>query len=1042
MNAEVKKSGGLIGFFIRNSVAANLMMLFVIILGLVSYVGMNKQLYPTLPPSQIDIDVTYFGASAKEIEENVIIKIEDRLRDLPEIKRLRSWSNYNTGKLSIELKQKIDPGIVLDKIKLRLDGIPSFPTEMDPILVNLVENYQPVIRLALVGDIAFESLKPYAQEVKQELLNLKNVSLVNVNLPSSEIAIEIDPMSLRMYQLTLADVQSRLASYSENISSGQIRAETGNISLRVEQQGYDVSAFENIPLITAPSGFQVKLKDVATVNDNFVEGVHIYTYSDKNAAFIEVQSVPGQDMSAVAQSVRNYVSFKNQHLPTSVSIETIIDGTRYLDERLSMMEENLLQGAVLVLLMLGLFLSFRLAFWVVVGLPVCFLGAALLMPFFGVSINIISLFAFIMVLGLVVDDAIVVGESVHQQTQNKGVSHDSVETGVRRVAKPAIFGVLTTIAVFVPFLFGEGPQSNMFKGISTIVIFCLIFSILESKFILPAHLAHSNDKPPKPNGFKFKLNGALESFTSNQLSRAVAWSIERKWSMLLLFVCTLLVSVSLLRFGHVKSISDPKVPIDQPELQVELHDNASHSTVRNAAAALDSMIKAVDKQTVEEFGKSMIDSILIETTSQTEIKVTVPLVAESDRPYNTFELSKRWRENMPDIVSLKSVQIKDDVLGRNKLFGDFGYFLYSDDIGILNQAAKSLISELKNIQGVYEVSSTISTGQRELVMELKPIAHTLGLELADIGRQLAQSHFGAEVERFNRDGEEVRVLVRYPHNVRASISELQYARIYTPESEEVMLGDMVYFKEQEVVTTIRREGGKRSIYVFGSVDQQQVSMNQVLNTADADVLPKIKSDFPAISTQLGGNVKESQAEQSQMLLFTIAALMMVYILLAVPLKSYSQPFLIMSIIPFCVVGAIWGHWLFSEDFSLVSNFGLVAAAGVVVNDSLILVDRINQKMQQQMEIVEGVIAAVCERFRAILLTSITTFVGLLPIMFETSLQAKFVTPMAISLGFSVLFATCITLFLIPCLYVAGNRIRSVFGNRSFGLSKLSFKKAA
>lgn len=1041
MSEQVNQQKGLIGFFIRNSVAANLMMWFIIILGLIAYVGMNKQLYPDLPPSQIEISVNYFGVSGKEVEQNVIVKIEDRLRDLPEIKRLRSWSNDNNGRLIIELNKDADAADVLDKVKLRIDSIASFPAQMDPIVVNLLENYQPVIRLALVGDMDYVDLKPYAQTIERELLNLKNVSVVNTQLPGNEIAIEIDPMALRMYQLSTDDIRARLGAYSENISAGQLRAETGNIALRVEQQGYDVVAFENIPLITAANGYQVKLKDVAKVKDSFIEGVHVFTYSDTNAVFIEVQSVLGQDMSAVAESVRNYVRYKNGHLPGNMTIETIIDGTRYLDERLSMMEENLLQGAVLVLLMLGLFLSFRLAFWVVVGLPVCFLGATLLMPVFGVSINIISLFAFIMVLGLVVDDAIVVGESVHHESDKNGFSRQNVEAGVRKVAKPAIFGVLTTIAVFVPFLFGDGAQSNMFKGIATIVILCLVFSLLESKLILPAHLAHSRHNPPKVGGFKHRFNARLQAFTEHQLARAVGWSIARKWSMLLLFVCTLVVSAALLMFGHVRSIADPKVPIDQPEIKVELHDNASQVTYKAAVAQLDAMVKQVEAETVKTYGKPMVQSILIESTGQSEFKMTVPLVDEGQRPYSTFELSKRWREHMPQIVALKSVQIKDDVLGRNKLYGDFGYYLYSDDIAGLNQAAKALITELKQLPGVYEVSSTISTGKKELLMRLKPVANTLGLALADIGRQLAQSHFGAEVERFNRNGEEVRVLVRYQKDIRASISELQYARIYTPDGQEVMLGDMVEFSEHEVVTTIRREGGKRSIYVFGSVDQQQANINKVVAKVKREILPQLLKGHPGITTQLGGNIKETMAEQDQMLLFSIAAMLMVYTLLAVPLKSYVQPFLIMSIIPFCVVGAIWGHWLFAEDFSLVSMFGLVAAAGVVVNDSLILVDRINQKMAEGFAVVEGVVAAVCERFRAILLTSLTTFAGLLPIMFETSLQAKFVTPMAISLGFSVLFSTAITLFLIPCLYVAGCGLKTRFKNTGVKLAKLRLNKA-
>lgn len=1032
MTAAVEKRGGLIGFFINNSVAANLMMMFVVILGLISYLSVNKQIFPTSQLNQIQIMVNYFGVSPKEMEETVVRKIEDSLRNLPEVKRMRSWSSHNTGEVLLELKKGTDNAFALDKVKSSLDAIAALPRDMDPIVVNLLENIQPVVRLSLAGDGNVAQMRQYAQEVERDLLNLQNVSVVDLKLPASEVAIEIDPLSLRMYQLTMDDIRERLASYSDNVSSGQIRSESGVIAMRVQQQAYDRAAFEHIPLITAPSGMQVKLKDVATVKDGFVEGVHFYRYSGKQAVFMEVKATPEQDMTAVAASVRNYIAYKNQHLPAWLNIETIIDGTDYLDQRLSMMEENLLQGALLVLVMLSIFLSFKLAFWVVVGLPVCFLGAVLMMPFFGVTINIISLFAFIMVLGLVVDDAIVVGESVHNQTERDGMSNESVEKGVRRVAKPAVFGVLTTIAVFLPFLFSDGEKAELFTGIATIVIFCLVFSIIESKLILPAHLAGSKQTPAKPGSFKHKLNTALTSFTTHRLAKAVAWSVSRKYSVLFSFICVLLVSLSMIQFGHVKSIPDPKVPFDYPEITIELHDNASEATIANAVKALDGMVKSIDQKTIEQYGQGMVKDILIESVTQTEIKVTVPLVPEHIRPYNTFELANRWREQMPDIVGLKSVFIIDDVLGQTSRYGDFGYFLYSDDVATLNSAAKQLIAQIKQITGVYEVSSTISVGAKELVMELKPVANTLGLELAEIGRQLAQSHFGAEVERFNRGGEEVRVVVRYAENIRASVSELQYARIYTPAGDEVMLGDVVELKEQESVNIIRRESGKRSLYVFGSVDQQQVRFGTVLNTVEQDILPQLLDRHPGLSTQLGGHIVETQAEKNQMMLFTVAALLMVYILLAVPLKSYVQPLLIMSIIPFSVIGAIWGHWFFAEDFSLVSQFGLVAAAGVVVNDSLILVDRINLKVAQGIELLQALVGAVCERFRAILLTSLTTFVGLLPIMFETSLQAKFVTPMAISLGFSVLFATFIVLFLIPCLYMIGVSVKRRLG----GVSKL------
>ncbi|MEI5661678.1 efflux RND transporter permease subunit [Pseudoalteromonas sp. UG3-1] len=1029
---KVNLEPGIINFFIKNPVAANLLMAFIIILGAISYQATHKQIFPALDVDTIAINVTQFGASAKEIEENVISKIEHSLMGLPEVKRMRSWSRESSGELLLELQKSAEPESVLDKVKLAVDATPSFPADLEPIVINLREHLQPVIRLALVHSEDDNILRRYALEVKQELLNLKNVAIVNDNLSLAEVAIEVSPIALQMYHLTMDDIRLELQKYSNNLSVGAVRTESGVIPLRVENQAYKESEFAQIPIKTFESGLQIKLQDIATIQKRAVEGTHVFSFSDKPAVSFDVVAAEYQDAVAVVDSVNKYVKFKNQHLPHKLSLEVIIDGTAYLDERLSMMENNLIQGAILVLLVLSLFLSIRLALWVVVGLPVCFLGAALVMPVFDVTINLVSLFAFIMVLGLIVDDAIVVGESVYGHTTFLGHSKQAVALGVKKVAKPAVFGVLTTIAVFFPFVFSNGSQSELFKGISVIVIFCLVFSIIESKLILPSHLAGLPPKKAKKSGFKYQLNCAISNFSRGWLANKVMWSLQHKWSMLLLFISIFVLSVSLIQFGYVKSVPDPMVPIDQPEVTLELNDNASTDIVEQAAKAFQAMLKAEEQKTIAKFGRGMIQDILIESVGQTELKFTIILVDEERRPYDTFELSRRWRENIPDIVALKAIRIKDDVLGQNNLYGDFGYFLYSDNIGDLNAAAKLFAAELKQQSGLYEVGSTISVGRKELLMELKPLARKLNLTLAEVARQLHQTHSGAEADRFSYLGEEIRVMVRYPQSSRASISELQYVRIKLGSGEEVFLGDVVNFKESQAVTTLRREAGKRSLYVFASIDHQQVNGARVMEHVKSELLPKVKAKYPSVTTDLGGKVKEVSSEKDQMLTFFVASLLAVYILLAIPLKSYFQPLLIMSVIPFCIVGAIWGHWIFAEDFSLVSIFGLIAAAGVVVNDSLILVDRINEKMNGNLAIEECIKQAVHERFRAILLTSLTTFLGLLPIMFETSLQAKFVSPMAISLGFAVLVSTLVTLFLVPILYVIGLRVKP----RISGLSPL------
>ncbi|PKH85424.1 efflux RND transporter permease subunit [Colwellia sp. Bg11-28] len=1008
---------GIIAYFINNPILSNLMMVFIIVIGLLSYFNIQKQMFPNIEINKVHIEVSYPGASPQEIEESILIKIEESIKGITEIKRGVSKSYRGSGSIVLEIDPQKELSEILDKIKYKVDSISVFPADMEPITIYQAEFQQDVIQMSLVGDQPLNELKPLAKKIEDELLQLKNVSLVDLNIPEDEISIEIKPNTLRKYGLSFDDVKKAINKYSANTSAGQLRTDVGIISVRVQNQFYEGKEFRHIPVKIGDNGSKVLLQDIAVINDGFVEGERYFKHSGHNAVYISIKATADQDMTLVAQSVHDFIALRNKNLPKGIELKTIVDMTYYLNARLDMMLMNLVQGAILVALILSLFLRFKLAMWVMVGLPVCFFGAIMVMPFLGVSLNIVSLFAFIMVLGIVVDDATVIGESIYTEIQNKESSGvDSVIIGVNKVVTPATFGVLTTIAVFAPFTLSNGPDSSFFYGISVVVILCLIFSLIESKLILPAHIAQTDFSKTSESGWRVNFNNTFNAFINGPYRQFLKLCLEWRWLVFSCFIALLIISLSLISASYIRTVPTPKVPHDFPVITLEMNDNVSDQQTIDALKAIESVVLQSDQRINNEFGQSMIKDLLLMKQGRTEAQLVISLIDEVQRPFDTFELSRRWREIMPEIAGVKSISIQDDVNGPKKE-GEFGYLLYGSDIHTLNTAGRQLISNLQQEKGLYDIGSSIDPASKEIQILLLPVAYDLGIDLAAIAHQMGSSFYGGEVQRIIRDGEEVRVMVRYPKSIRKAFSSLKHAIITLSDGKKVMLGDVATLKEVPGISYIRREGGSRTVYIYGAIDEGIVEPNKIITIIEDKILVALKEDFPNVKTELGGSIEERQAQNSEQVLFFILGMLIVYMLLAVPLKSYTQPIIIMSIIPFSLTGAVWGHFFFGLDLSIMSFFGIIAAAGVVINDSLVMADFINQKIKQGESILNAVVDGGCARFRAIFLTSITTFFGVLPIMFETSLQAKFVIPMAVSLGFSVLFAAIVTLVLVPCFYV-------------------------
>ena len=1036
-------SGGIISYFAKNSVAANLLMLFIAVVGLLSYFTIKQQLFPDQTPNRIHISASLPGASAKEVEELVLVKIEEAIKGISEIDKVIATALQGSGRVSIRLTRRAEPARALERVKTRIDSIATFPVNMEPAVVSLDHSIQNVMEISLVGDISLPQLKVAGQEIKDELLHLEQVTLVDLLAPEEEISIEIPPYKLLEYGLSIGDISSAIAQHSANLSAGLISSEQGNLAIRAANQSLYAEDFESIPVKFTEDGGRVLLGELARITDSFTDGENYLTFSGKNAISLIVNATEEQSITRVADSVKHYIAQKNATLPSGLVLETLVDYTYYLDARLQMMLSNLLQGACLVALLLTLFLRLKLALWVMAGLPICFLGAVMLMPVFGLSINIITLFAFIMVLGIVVDDAIVTAESVYTQVETKGRGIDNVISGVKKVATPATFGVLTTMTVFFPFVFSSGPDSAMFFGIAMVTILCLAFSLIESKLILPAHLSTLTPSVQGQNHWRTRFDNGLNHFIHGPYQSLLRCCVAHKWLTTTIFFAVLFVTLALVSSNRVKFVANPSIPHDFPIISIQMNNNSAVSHTIETLKNVEQHIRAVDAQTQQEYGQKMIRDILALNDGRTEARLIVPLVDDELRPYDTFELSRRWRQEIPNLPGVKAVSIQDD-LNASSNGGDFGYRLYGKNMQQLQSAALALVTELKGQNGLIDINSSIDVAGREIQMQLKPVASDLGLTLKDVATQVGFGFYGSEAQRVMRDKEEKRVLVRYPLATRQEISSLQYAVVKTPGGDDVMLGDIATLSLAPGASKIRREEGVRNVYVWGSVNSAVVSPGHAVSIIESAILPMIKEQYPGVTTELGGDIQEQNSQLNEQLLFLVAGLIGVYILLAVPLKSYRQPLIILLVIPLGYTGAIWGHYLFGIPLSTMSIFGLIAAAGVVINDSLVMIDYTNQARIRGLSASEATIEAGCKRFRPILLTSLTTFAGVLPLMFESSLQAKLIVPMAVSLGCSVLFATLVSLLMLPPLYLllAGDKPTGSFIATHFNIGRWLFKRVA
>lgn len=1037
LEPEYNTYKGTIPWFARNSVAANLMMIIIIGIGLGSALNIQRTVQPEFEVNLVRITVPYPGATPDEVEKGVVLKIEEVLKDIESIESIESTADESVANLSIEIFEGYDTLAVMDEIKSAVDGIVSFPEQAERPIINRVDFNNHAVNIQLYGNMDERGLKSLAEQVKQELMLDDNIAYVQINgARDFEISIEIPEHTLLQYGLSLSEVADAIRRASLDSPGGAIKTSNGDIMLRTRGQARHQHEFERLVLITNPDGTRLTLGDIATIRDGFVEQDGFSFFDSEASIGLQVFAVGDQDIITVANAAKDYVSRKRAALPEGISIDSWADITFYLQGRMDMMLKNLGMGALLVFIVLGLFLNVKLAFWVMVGLPICFLGTFAIMPMIGISLNMLSLFGFILVLGIVVDDAIIIGESAYAEAEKKGHSIETVITGALRVATPATFGVLTTIMAFSPTLFTEGAFSPFPEAVGWVVILCLCFSLVESKWILPAHLAHSK---PGTSGIWLKLdriprysNKVLNNFVDTYYRPFIHLAIAKRYVTGATFLALLIVTTGLIMGGIVRFVMIPEVPSDFIRASVEMTEGTPETQTRLAYEQMDKALREVDSEYQSQHpasaNKRLISHVMAFGSSGRMVTFMVELTKNEQRDIDGSEVARRWRKQIGEIPGAKvmSVSSADQSSGPA-----ISFKLSSNSDSQLEAAAKDLEATLSHYKGVFDIRNGASAIQDEIVLEIKPSAEILGISSASLGRQLRDTFYGAEAQRIQRGNDEVKVMVRYPRAEREAVSDLQNMYIRSGDLANVPLSSVADIKIEPGYSQRKRIDGERSINVSAQVDKEFTSPSTVTSDIMKNVVKAhFASSYPAVKVQFSGESEEMGTLMTSLTIGFVVALFGIYALLAVPLRSYLQPFIIMGVIPFGIIGAVVGHIILDLSFSMMSFFGVIALSGVVVNDSLIMVDFINSALARGERLLDAVVDSGCMRFRAILLTSLTTFFGLLPMLMEDSVQAQFVIPMAVSLGFGIIFATVITLILIPCLYMVLEDIHQLAGSKS------------
>ncbi|TXR54389.1 efflux RND transporter permease subunit [Reinekea thalattae] len=1039
--SETYEKEGIIGWFARNSVAANLLLVGTIVIGALSLTTLRKEAFPSLSPNSVAVSVSYDSGDPQQAEEGIAVKIEEALESVSGIERITTTSTASRAAASIEMVSGYDLDKLFDDVKNSLDSISDFPTDADSPIIEKESRQDHVIWVQLYGDADRETFQDLATRVKADLLAqsaIRDVSIEGEQEPI--ISIEINEALLLSYGLTLEDVSSAVNAESSSSVSTMLRNSEKTANLTISDQYYGQQEFANIQLLTLADGSQIRLGDVAKVTEDFDDESYVLSrYNGQPGMALELFMDEYGDVSEIARQANVVVEkWKNSNaLPENIGITSWYDSSTSINDRLQLLIKNAVTGIIMVFVILALFLNIRVALWVAAGLPFVFFGSLYFMTesMLGLTINQFTTFGFIMALGIVVDDAVVVGESIYSTRQEEGDTIENTIRGTLKVAVPTIFGVLTTVAAFVALANIEGRLGQIYAQFGTVVMVCLLLSLVESKLILPSHLAHLNTqrKSNSQNYWNKIQNGAnagLQWFSKKCYQPLIDVVLQYRYPAVILFAALFVFVIGWPMNGVVRVSFFPSIEGDTVSGSLSMYEDASFGQTDAALTFFEQAAMKADAELAKKYGsdESQIDSIQVLASSDDSGSITVEL--KPDAVYGSSEMSSTWTKITGSLEGVKTLSVQS----RVRQVDAFRAEIKALDNETVYAAAAAMRAELEQIPGVSDIEDNISAGEPQYRFELNEQGRAMGITTSDLSSQVILNFGGGSVQSFQRDSDEVTVIARLPEEGRQTLSDVLDSMIRTDSGAVVPMNSIVDVQYEFQDADITRIDSLRAVYITTDVDETIISSNELVSLLNSSFVPELQSRFSNLVIDFAGEAEQQAETTDSMKQMFIVALIVIYALLAIPLRSYIQPVLIMMAIPFGIVGAILGHYFTGLNLSILSLFGILALSGVVVNDSLLLVSRFNALITRGTYTLHDAIVAACtSRLRAVLLTSITTFAGLAPILSETSTQAEFLKPAAASLGYGILFATIITLLLIPSILMIQHDIRSTLG---LGVGKL------
>ncbi len=1013
---------GVIAWFAANPVAANLLMILVIVLGLMQMGSLRKEAFPSMEPDRLTVSVTYDSGSAQQSEEGIAIKIEDQLEGVIGIESITSESTRNGATVTVEKLADYELDDLLRDVKAKVDAISTFPADAKKPVIEKAEREEHSIWLQLYGAVGRDTLQALADDLKRELLADTSISRVTISgWLDPMMAIEIDEGRLQAYGLSLSDVEDAINQGSSNTMTAVMRNRQLYLQLQASEQAYRKQEFARIPLVTTDDGRQILLGDVAEIRDTFDDTTSVLSrFNGEDSIAVQVITAGQDDITeSVAASHRVVESWLEQgKLPHGVELASWYDRSTAINDRLNLLVRNALSGILWVFLLLAVFLNLRVAIWVAAGLPFIFFGTLYFMgdSFLGLSLNEFTTFGFILALGIVVDDAVVVGESVYSVRRAEGDTLTSTVKGTMRVAIPTLFGVFTTVAAFWALSQTSGRLGELYAQFAAIVAVCLVLSIVESKLILPAHLAHLNTH--RSNGSRGIVglwqkvqqtaDRLFETFSDKLYRPVIDIALHHRYAVTLLFLAVFGLVVSMPITGALRVSFFPDIPGDTVRAELTMRNDASFGQTHDALRLIEQRAYQADRALRGEAASGIAHLQVLSEADQSG-RVTIELDSQSAYDIRTF--TQKWRSlaGLPEGVRSLTIQNSPRMVDAVRVE------LRADDDQVLTLAGEELKAKLTAMPAVFGIEDNLEPGMPRMRLELTQQGRSLGLTTDALAAQVLQAFSGQIVQRYQRGSDEIEVKVRYPENERQSAADVLNARVRTTEGTVVPLSSVATVSFGYARDSISRIDGKRAAYVSADVDKEQLSATELVAQLKSSVAPQLERQFPGLGIHFAGEAEQQAETQTSMTHMFMLALLVIYLLLAIPLKSYSQPLLIMTAIPFGIVGAILGHWLNDLSLGILSLNGIIALSGVVVNDSLLLVARFNEHKPDAAHLHQAISRACRERLRPVLLTSFTTFAGLMPLLGETSRQAQFLIPAAVSVAYGIMFATVITLILIPAL---------------------------